>query len=126
MSALDVPDTYARRRIDPEHGTLVGSRCPSCGAMSWPSRAVCHRCGGVMTLEVSLPREGTLMSYTTVWIPRPGLPAPYSLGQVQFADCVFFAHVRGLGGSPRVPMTVRVVLAEPDSSIDFWLEPTGS
>lgn len=123
---IEVEATGQRQRVDRAAGLLVGSGCPACGATSWPARAVCHRCGSPMDLEKPLPKEGALLSFTKVWVPRPGLETPYTLGQIEILDSIFFAHVRDLGADARVPMTVVLVVpAEADgpAPVSFWFEP---
>jgi uncharacterized OB-fold protein len=117
-----------RARFDPAAGVLVGSRCSVCGARSWPARAVCARCGSAAVCEAQLPREGALLSYTIVWVARPGLSTPYVLGQADFGDgASVFAHVRGLDSGTRVPTPVRVVISADDSAVPrFWLTPDGA
>jgi|GEM_PF-2309975 len=125
-AAIEVESTARRRRLDRAAGLLIGSGCPVCAATSWPPRAVCHRCGSPMDLERALPREGALLSFTKVWVPRPGLEAPYTLGQIEILDSIFFAHVRGLGAEARVPMTVALVVPgeeDEDEPVSFWFEP---
>jgi hypothetical protein len=80
-----------------------------------------------MTLDVELPSMGTLLSHTQVWVARPGLPSPYTLGQIEIGDAVFFAHVRGLADDAKVPTPVRVVVPSAASdTIAFWFEPVAS
>ena len=119
-----LPDTQDRARLDVGRGVLVGSRCSSCGATSWPSRAICHRCGSPAVDETDFARDGSLLTYTTVWVPRPGLEVPYTLGQVELQDGpVVFAHVRGLQEGARVPSPVRLVVVGGTSVPPFWFEP---
>jgi hypothetical protein len=124
-AALDVPPFPQRPRIDRVAGRLVGSRCGACGSVSWPGRPVCQRCGAAAATPLRLSDEGTLITYTTVWVPRPGLPTPYVLGQVDLADGVrIFAHGRGLTDRHTVPLPVRlVVLADQDAVPPFVFEP---
>jgi hypothetical protein len=114
-----------RTRFDPEAGVLVGSLCSQCGARSWPARAACARCGSVDVAEAPLPRQGSLISYTIVWMSRPGVDAPYVLGQADFGDgASVFAHVRGLDGDVRVPTPVHAVISADESTVPrFWLTP---
>jgi len=57
-------------------------------------------------------------------VPRPGLPVPYTLGQIAIGDVIFFAHVRELDADARVPLAVRVVVPpEREASLDFWFQP---
>lgn len=121
--ALAAAGTAERPRL--RDGALVGSRCAACGARSWPARAICSRCGSDSVESAPLPREGTLLSYTSVWVARGRFETPYVLGQVDFGECaVVFGHVRGLPENADVPRRVRVVAADADGPLAFWFEPT--
>ena len=53
----------------PSRYNLYGSKCGSCGALDFPPRAVCPRCGrkSVGKMErVKLKGRGTIVSYTVV------------------------------------------------------------
>jgi len=129
LSAADSALPFLQRpRFDPEAGLLIGSRCSQCGARSWPARAACARCGSVAVSQAPLPREGLLVSYTTVWVARPGLSTPYVLGQADFGDgASVFAHVRGLDPEIRVPLRVRAAISTDESVVPrFWLTPNGA
>jgi len=120
--ALGAAATRERPRL--EDGALVGSRCAACGARSWPARAVCSRCGGDDVALERLPQSARLLSYTSVWVRRPGFEPPYVLGQADFGDgAVVFGHVRGLPQDATVPLPVRVVVAPAGEQLDFWFEP---
>lgn len=126
LTLADVPGTLERPRLDAERGVLLGSRCGSCGAASWPARAVCHGCGHPTAIGVALPATGTLLSYTKVWLPRPGLDVPYVLGEITLdGGALLFAHVRSLGAEAKVPMAVRLVIppSTAGSPVAFWWEP---
>ncbi|MHB1468954.1 MAG: Zn-ribbon domain-containing OB-fold protein [Solirubrobacteraceae bacterium] len=124
--ALAATPSRERKRFDWDASRLVGSRCEDCGAVSWPARAVCHRCGSAHTAELVLSQAGSLVTYTTVWVPLPGIEAPYTLGQVDLPDGVrVFAHVHNLKDGTLVPSPVTLVRAEePESIPPFWFEPT--
>lgn len=120
----EVAGSDQRPRLDRDGQVLIGSSCPICDATSWPPRAICHRCGTPMDLSKPLAREGTLLSYTTVWVPRPGLEAPYALGQIEIADAIFFGHLRGSLEGVVVPSPVRLVVPpEQQEPLSFWFEP---
>lgn len=126
MTPVDTATPFASRpRVDVGRHVLVGSRCGACGTLSWPARAVCNRCGAQPLELADLPAVGRLLSFTRVWIPRPGLEPPYILGQVDLGHGArLFAHVRGLGEDARVPMPVRVAVPETgEGPIAFWFEP---
>lgn len=119
-----LPDTSQRARVDIEQGVLIGSRCSVCNATSWPSRAICHRCGAPAMRETSFAPSGSLLSSTTVWVARPGLEPPYTLGQIKLADGpIVFGHVRGLSAGAEVPERVRLIVAMEGSMPPFWFEP---
>lgn len=124
--ALDATPSLQRKRFDPERERLIGSRCESCGTVSWPARAICHHCGSPDCAELELSPEGSLVTYTTVWVARPNLPAPYTLGQVDLPEGVrVFVHVHGLADGMLVPTPVRLVRAEEHDTVPpFWFEPT--
>ena len=44
---------------------LLGSRCEGCGEVTFPAQARCPRCSGLGMAELSLPRRGNLVSWTT-------------------------------------------------------------
>jgi len=122
--AAQIPPTATRPSVDRASGALVGSSCRSCGITSWPARAVCQRCGAETEMGYRLPREGSLMSFTTVWVSRPGLEAPYSLGQVIVDGSTFFGHVRGLPEGAKVPLPVDIQVGSDDADVLFWFEPS--
>lgn len=123
-AALEVAGSASRRRADAASARLVGTRCADCRACSWPGRAVCHRCGSPCVREEVFSRSGVLVTHTTVHVPRPGLEAPYMLGQVALDDDgpLVFAQIRGLSSSAEVPCRVRSVLASAGSTPWYWFE----
>lgn len=125
-AALDALPSNQRRRLDRKTSQLIASRCAECGTVSWPSRAICHVCGSPDCPEVELGPVGTLVTYTTVWIPRGDLIPPYTLGQIDVEDQVrIFAHVRNLGEDVIVPAPVRLVVNPEEGVIPaFWFVPT--
>lgn len=126
--ALDVPLAGARPRFDRQAGALIGGRCAGCGAVSWPLRAVCHRCGDATLEPTAFAARGTLISHTTVWVGPDALAPPYTIGQVMLDDGpLIFGHVRGLAGDAAVPLLVRLRLAAgADAVPPFWFEPEGA
>jgi uncharacterized protein len=126
-AALDFPASHERARVDRQTGRLVGSRCSDCGAVSWPSRSVCHRCGRALMEEVAFGAGGALQSFTTVWVGREGIEAPYTLGQVKLDDGpLVFGHVRTLADDAHVPVRVQLVVAAAEDAFPpFWFEPEG-
>jgi uncharacterized OB-fold protein len=119
--ALERANWAQRGRVDPAAGCLVGSQCKNCQTLSWPGRGLCQRCGSADISDVPLPAEGMLLGRTVVRVPRPGLPAPYSLGQVELAPGLrIFGHVRDVPDDfDKGPVRV-IVPADPDVRPVFW------
>jgi uncharacterized protein len=123
--ALEQPNAPERRRFSREDRVLIGSRCTSCGQLSWPGRAICQRCRSSNVVPASLATAGRLLTYSTVWVPRPGLEAPYVLGQVGLDDGVrLFVHIRQMP-EPTAGATVQLVFAQDERAVPpFWFEPS--
>ncbi|GAA4552357.1 Zn-ribbon domain-containing OB-fold protein [Amycolatopsis samaneae] len=122
-AALNVPVTAKRPRDN--GNALTGSRCGRCGAASFPARAVCHRCGTAAPAAHTFAATGVLLTHTTVHVPRPGLPAPYTLGQVALDDDgpVVFGRVTTDGAEPATGMAVRVRVGAEGATPRYWFEP---
>jgi uncharacterized OB-fold protein len=80
-----------------ENPALIGSQCEACGATTWPKQDHCPRCSGPQMRELTLPRRGTLVAWTTQgFVPK--LPyaggqtadsfTPFGVGLVQLGDVV--------------------------------------
>jgi uncharacterized OB-fold protein len=76
---------------------LIGSRCTTCAAATFPSQTRCPRCSTETMEELKLPRRGTLVSWTTQGfapvLPWAGDPTgasfvPFGVGLVQLDDIV--------------------------------------
>ncbi|WP_067890337.1 Zn-ribbon domain-containing OB-fold protein [Nocardia vaccinii] len=89
---------------------LVGTRCGSCSAVTWPRQSRCPRCSGPDMSEVLLPTRGTLIAWTTQgFVPK--LPyagketadtfEPFGVGLVQLGD--------------QVRVETRLTTADPDA-----------
>lgn len=122
--ALEATPTAERDRYDRGAGALHGSRCRRCGETSWPGRAICNSCGSADVAAESFARTGTLLTYASVWVPRPGLEAGYVLGLVELDNGPsVFTHVRDLPDGTKVPLAVELELAEPDRVPPFCFRP---
>lgn len=75
---------------------LIGSHCASCDATTFPVQQRCPRCSGPDMSDRILPRQGTLVAWTTQGFP-PGEPyagptgdsfTPFGVGLVQLDDVI--------------------------------------
>jgi len=94
----DLPYKYSMGKLSvkffkvlKEERKLLGSKCPKCGKVHFPPRAVCAECLVLMTLDdmVEVPSVGTLVGFTVVNYPfvdpqTGGMrPFPYGYGLFQ-------------------------------------------
>jgi len=73
---------------------LIGSKCPTCQIMTFPTQADCPKCAGDVMEEELFARRGTLWTFTTQeFIPKSPPYAkvetadtfvPYAVGYVEF------------------------------------------
>ncbi|MBL7492406.1 OB-fold domain-containing protein [Frankia sp. AgB1.9] len=63
---------------------LVAHECEQCAAKFFGRRNACASCGATAFHEVTVPREGTLRTFTIVSAAGPGVPVPYVAAVV---DC---------------------------------------
>jgi uncharacterized OB-fold protein len=122
-AALHLPLSGERRRDD--GNSLVGSRCGACRAASFPARAVCHDCGTAAPAEEAFSPTGTLITYTTVHVERPGMPVPYTLGQIAIdgAGPLVFGQVKADGDVLSAGLAVRVVVGAAGDLPKYWFVP---
>lgn len=92
-----------------EDARLVGSKCGDCAAVTWPKQSRCSRCSSANTAESLLPRQGTLVAWTTQgFIPKE----PYAGGVTAETFEPFAVGLVQLGDEVRVE--VRLTEADPD------------
>lgn len=58
-------------------------RCRRCQALTYPAHRVCRACRHDAFQEVDVG-EGTLLTYTVLHVPPPGVSAPLTLGIAEF------------------------------------------
>jgi len=74
----------------PQRYRLEAARCTSCGKVLYPPRVICPACRGRSFETVVLPREGTIVTFTTVRVPPRGFTeqSPLPIALVQLANGV--------------------------------------
>ena len=118
--ARDADLTGDRRRFDAEG--LIAGKCRVCAATAWPRRSICHRCGSDEVAEYRLPAEGSLLTWTTAWVPVADIEPPYTLGMVHLDGVEIFMHVRNVLAPLKAPHRVQVVV-DAAKEPPFWAEP---
>jgi uncharacterized OB-fold protein len=122
-AALVREPTGSRPRLNADGTRLRGARCRNCSTPAWPGRSVCHGCGSADLIDEDFAPTGALLTFTTVHVPRPGLPSPYVLGQVRLDGHgpIVFGHVRHLNDVVDLPARVRVA-SEPGAIPWYWFD----
>ena len=74
---------------------LIGSRCTTCGIVTFPAQGSCPRCASTEMAEHLLARRGRLWAWTTQDFPPPSPPfagargkefVPFGVGYVDLGD----------------------------------------
>jgi uncharacterized OB-fold protein len=80
-----------------ENPQLIGSRCDHCGATTFPIQQRCPQCSKADMSTLLLPRQGTLVAWTTQgFLPGPPYAGrettetfvPFGVGLVQLGDVI--------------------------------------
>ncbi len=58
-------------------------RCAHCGTLAHPAHLLCHSCRATEFEEAEVG-EGTLLTYTVIHVPPPGVEPPLKIGIVEF------------------------------------------
>ena len=77
-------------REHPQRYRLEAARCTGCGTILYPPRVVCPACRGREFETVTLPRKGTVVTYTVIDVPPAGFQgqAPLVLALVELENGV--------------------------------------
>lgn len=88
---------------------LAGSRCASCGSVTFPVQSGCARCTGSDMHTVELADHGTLWTSTVQNIePKPPYRAPdggfvpYAVGYVHLGDVIVESRLVGADADLRI------------------------
>jgi uncharacterized OB-fold protein len=80
--------SYARQVA--QRYRMEAGRCASCGVVSFPPKKTCPRCRTDRVVPVSLPDEGTLVTWTVIHAApeRLAMQTPYVVAMVDLGDGV--------------------------------------
>lgn len=69
---------------------MEASKCKKCGYIAFPTRLICPDCKAREFEEITLPREGKVISYTVQHVTPSGFEdsAPYIVGIVELTNGV--------------------------------------
>ena len=67
---------------------LEGSKCAKCGAIAFPPRTICPKCGSTEMKLYSLPRSGRVLTYTLIHSVPKGFEGnvPYPVALIELED----------------------------------------
>lgn len=76
---------WRRRR---ERYRLMGNKCEECGAIYYPSRLRCIKCGSEKLRPIELPRRGRVISYTIIYNPPKKFDkySPYAVALIELIN----------------------------------------
>ena len=70
----------------PQRYRLEAAKCEACEKIHYPPRVVCSKCGGSTFENITLPREGKVVTFTIVRVPPAGFteqtPLPIAIVEV--------------------------------------------
>jgi uncharacterized OB-fold protein len=84
------------------------------------------KCGSSTVHSESLPKEGTVETWTRVWIPVAGIDPPYFIARVRLGECRVYGRVV-VGGDAEVDVgdvvSLRTATEDVESSrLQYWFE----
>jgi uncharacterized OB-fold protein len=107
------PDVFTWPSDEPQ---LIGARCQSCRAVTFPLAPSCPRCGAPEPERHLLPRRGTLHTWTTQgFLPKE----PYAGGETRETFRPYGVGLVQLGDEVRVE--ARLTEGDPEA-LDFDME----
>jgi len=110
--------------LDPPR--LAGSRCTSCGCVTFPAQTGCARCTGSQMEPVELADHGTLWTSTVQSIePKPPYRAPaegfvpYAVGYVHLGEVIVESRLVGADADLQIDAPMSLTL------LPLWDGPDG-
>ena len=74
----------------PQRYRLEAAKCETCGKIHYPPRVACSKCGSTTFENITLPREGKVVTFTIVRVPPAGFTeqTPLPIAIVELMDGV--------------------------------------
>jgi len=74
----------------PQRYRLEAAKCTECEKVLYPPRVACPKCGGTTFEDITLPREGKVVTFTIVRVPPAGFTeqTPLPIAIVELIDGV--------------------------------------
>lgn len=89
---------------------VFGTRCTTCGKVSYPAHCICPECGEGIFEPVEISGEGTVLTYTDVYaLPLDYVQRYLRLGMVEL-DLGVRATGQLIDDDPRIDKRVRVTI----------------
>lgn len=120
---INLPFSYSAGRVASrffvelrDHRRIMGTRCPACRRVLVPARSFCAECFIETGEWLEVGPEGALVTWTTVYLPFPHLPAapPCTVGLIRLdgADTNFLHLIHGDEWALRVGVRLRPIWRE--------------
>lgn len=135
MTRAVEPSLFAS--LDPPR--LAGSRCASCGSVTFPAQSGCARCAGSDLQPIELADHGTLWTSTVQSIePKPPYRAPaegfvpFAVGYVHLGDVIVESRLTGDDADLQIdaPMTLTLLTLwvgdDGEPAVTYAFAPLGS
>ena len=115
---------------DAQGGTLLASRCQSCGQVFFPQRTSCLDCANQDMEPITLSGTFSLYTFTIVQMPTEHYTHPYAIGWLESPQGVrVFGQIKGWESQPlKIGMEMKLVIdtlwtEEDKEVIGFKFEP---
>jgi uncharacterized protein len=102
--------------VDGNLVALAGSRCRSCGTVTFPRQSSCPRCAGVDVEVHALATQGTLWAFTEqLFAPKPPYAVqgadfrPFVVGYVELGEVIVESRIVAAADSLHIGQAVTLV-----------------
>ncbi len=100
---------------------LSGTKCNKCGLVTYPPKAACPRCGSRDVIEIELPREGEVLTYTILNVPIKGFEdyAPLVIALIKLGEAKVLAQLTDVRPEEvKVGMKVKATIRRTAPTLD--------